>query len=429
MMHICDMRNSKLAPATIIVALLLCSLALACPHTSPTAHAAQPSLSATNGLHTHENPIKPQAKAVNANGKAGFRYVYRYGWFDGKLHPALRKTLTTCDVTGDAKRDSVTVIATKKKGTRGLASSLTVKVNGSVACTVKASEAGIDKASVEVLTLQNDEPFLYVNAYRANGSVTQALYRKSGKSFSKVFGNSLLQRTGTSNPHISHILPIGNRIVVQFEFVCTLTGHTRTSYTYAWKNDALVRTSNESLALRYVTRANGSYTRHARKAASSFRAYRDPSASGPGFTIAKGASVRPMSLRLSGKHLLFEVRSNGKTGWVKCPASAVASGGRLLKGTYGSVPLSHAKPAYTKKKRYSAAALQKLDNHALYLARNEIYARHGYRFSSNELMGYFSAKEWYEPIGKRKGAFNSVESANVNRIVAIERNRNSPYVS
>ena len=45
----------------------------------------------------------------------------------------------------------------------------------------------------------------------------------------------------------------------------------------------------------------------------------------------------------------------------------------------------------------SESELYGLDQDTLKLARNEIYARHGYIFKSDELMSYFSAKSWYVP--------------------------------
>lgn len=43
------------------------------------------------------------------------------------------------------------------------------------------------------------------------------------------------------------------------------------------------------------------------------------------------------------------------------------------------------------------ADLCSLTSYELYLARNEIYARHGYIFSNADLASYFSGKAWYVP--------------------------------
>jgi len=52
----------------------------------------------------------------------------------------------------------------------------------------------------------------------------------------------------------------------------------------------------------------------------------------------------------------------------------------------------------------------------LRLARNEIYARHGYVFKSQDLQTYFSSKSWYQQEPDFDGSLNEVEKENVNFI-------------
>ena len=58
------------------------------------------------------------------------------------------------------------------------------------------------------------------------------------------------------------------------------------------------------------------------------------------------------------------------------------------------------------------------------LILNEIYAKHGYIFTTDKYREYFSAKAWYTPkyadAGAAEREFNSVETANKNAIVAYE---------
>lgn len=58
----------------------------------------------------------------------------------------------------------------------------------------------------------------------------------------------------------------------------------------------------------------------------------------------------------------------------------------------------------------------------MYLARNEIYARHGYIFKNQDLQEYFGSKSWYR--GKTKevpdSSLNEYERANVQLILALE---------
>jgi hypothetical protein len=78
---------------------------------------------------------------------------------------------------------------------------------------------------------------------------------------------------------------------------------------------------------------------------------------------------------------------------------------------------------------YDASELEPLSNHDLFVARNEIYARHGYVFEAGELSEYFASKSWYHSSDVfSEGALSEVERANVSAILAIEQARGSQYV-
>lgn len=69
--------------------------------------------------------------------------------------------------------------------------------------------------------------------------------------------------------------------------------------------------------------------------------------------------------------------------------------------------------------------LKKLSAKKLRLARNELYARHGYIFKDEELYNYFSKKSWYIPTVdsdkfKDSDYFNKYEIANRNLIKKME---------
>lgn len=61
----------------------------------------------------------------------------------------------------------------------------------------------------------------------------------------------------------------------------------------------------------------------------------------------------------------------------------------------------------------------------LYLARNEIYARHGYIFDSPDLQEYFGGKTWYIPAVKDvpDSALNDYERANVQLLLSLENGK------
>jgi uncharacterized membrane protein YvbJ len=67
--------------------------------------------------------------------------------------------------------------------------------------------------------------------------------------------------------------------------------------------------------------------------------------------------------------------------------------------------------------------LATLSKENLALARNEIYARHGYIFKSEPFNSYFDSKSWYKPDTSFKGLkreFNAVESYNIDLITKQE---------
>jgi hypothetical protein len=63
--------------------------------------------------------------------------------------------------------------------------------------------------------------------------------------------------------------------------------------------------------------------------------------------------------------------------------------------------------------------LRHLSAYALRLARHEIYARHGYRFKSQDLQDFFARRSWYEPVGPDV-SLSDVELANVALLRQVE---------
>lgn len=61
------------------------------------------------------------------------------------------------------------------------------------------------------------------------------------------------------------------------------------------------------------------------------------------------------------------------------------------------------------------------DKKLLRLMRNEIYARHGYKFASADLTAYFSKMSWYKPVNDNsKVKLSDIEQLNVNLIKIAE---------
>ncbi len=78
---------------------------------------------------------------------------------------------------------------------------------------------------------------------------------------------------------------------------------------------------------------------------------------------------------------------------------------------------------------YDASELEGMSDHDLFVARNEIYARHGYVFEAGELSEYFESKSWYHPTDVfNEGDITEIERQNVSLILSIEQSRGSQYV-
>ena len=82
---------------------------------------------------------------------------------------------------------------------------------------------------------------------------------------------------------------------------------------------------------------------------------------------------------------------------------------------------------------YSESSLSSLSNWQLFVARNEIYARHGRRFLRDDLQSYFNSKSWYHgtvaPENFNDGVLNDVERANALTMRSIEEARGSEYLN
>ena len=374
------------------------------------------------------NVSRSEAQAANCKGKASVKTLFNYGWANGTYHDLKGASSSAYDVTGDARADKIEIKVVPLVSDEALASAIQVWVNGRLSCSVSGGERGIDQASVRLITLKNNKPLLFVSAFTPNGAL-QSLYYCQGSKFVNAVGNELMNRVGASNAYISSVKPSGNRVIVQFEFSSTVTGLSRTSFTYTWKDGKLSRTSNTTSALRFAATSTGGYTKQKRKVAQAFWAYSSASLKGSSFRVPAGKVVRPLAVRLTSDGLAYRIQYGSKLGWVACPAAGSPKSGRLLSGTYGSVPLSASVPAYSTTRALGASALQKLDNYSLFIARNEVYAHHGLAFSSDELRSYFASKDWYRPNPGARIRLSKTESKNVALMLSIEKNRKSPYVS
>lgn len=87
---------------------------------------------------------------------------------------------------------------------------------------------------------------------------------------------------------------------------------------------------------------------------------------------------------------------------------------------------------HSSRRRLSRAFVEVLDRKLLWLARNEIYARHGLRFVDRELAHHFAARPWYRPIASAdevERRLSPVEHANVMLLQDEERRRVYPGIT
>lgn len=81
---------------------------------------------------------------------------------------------------------------------------------------------------------------------------------------------------------------------------------------------------------------------------------------------------------------------------------------------------------------YSRSELSGLSDYELFIARNEIYARHGRKFQSDDLQKYFNGKSWYkgtiDASAFDESVLSDTEIANTTLIREVETEHNSKYL-
>ncbi len=74
--------------------------------------------------------------------------------------------------------------------------------------------------------------------------------------------------------------------------------------------------------------------------------------------------------------------------------------------------------------------LEDMSMQQLYLARNEVFARHGYDFSSEMLAEYFAGRDWYQRApGFKDPELSATEIRNVELILRVEKSIGGPFIT
>lgn len=85
---------------------------------------------------------------------------------------------------------------------------------------------------------------------------------------------------------------------------------------------------------------------------------------------------------------------------------------------------------FAQERLYTESELSDRCDRELYLMRNEIYARHGYVFSNEELQDYFGFQPWYVKADNNDAiVLNKIEQSNVDLIKKIENKRKAKYTT
>ena len=90
----------------------------------------------------------------------------------------------------------------------------------------------------------------------------------------------------------------------------------------------------------------------------------------------------------------------------------------------------------TSSRYYSYDELSSMSTYDLYLARNEIYARHGRMFNRSDLQDYFNSQDWYEPLYTPsefdsmgdENVLSDVELKNARLMRQVEADKGSSYL-
>lgn len=418
----------KSSPALALLFAIACAMACICCGTAY----AQTGELMVGGIETAApDTVKTVAAygndASNTTGIANIRTVYRFGWVSGGNNNSKEGMTKNLDATGDGYADTIKAVATRNSSTSGYLNSIKVTVNGKKVMSYSNYSNRINRAVVSVVTLKNKTPFVWVNLLDGKGNAIQKLFKYESGSFSKVLSNKTVAKKKTSNWIITALEPVDNKIYVTWRLTTTVTGITKLKYTYECQDGWLERTSDTAKELSYVTGEYGGFTKNQLTAAGTFKVYKKKNLKKVKFKVKQGKKVQILSARIVGKKLLYKVKYGKKTGWIGCPKikqKSKRAPATLFYETYGKVPLSPAIPEYSPFVAFTATQLQKYNDHALYVARNEICARNGYTFTNGELRNRFMYKSWYPKV---RISLNKVEQANLDLISSIERNRGSYY--
>ncbi|MEE0706914.1 MAG: hypothetical protein UCH28_11110 [Adlercreutzia sp.] len=217
-------------------------------------------------------------------------------------------TYTQYDATGDRKADTVKVATSYDNYDFG--NKITVYLNGKRAFSKSTIFYYVE---AQLIQLKNGKCFIYLFAPIDNGDAEVcALYQvKNGKlkrviNFNKGLGSKIGYHVGGQVKKVS-----GNSMTVSFTSMSYMTGFISANYTYKYKSGTLKKTSTTGkLSVGFTPKS----TYKTKKA---ITAYKNTKCTSKKFTIKKGAKVKFLKTYVKGNTVRFQVKSGGKTGWIK----------------------------------------------------------------------------------------------------------------
>lgn len=209
------------------------------------------------------------------------------------------------DVTGDRKKDKLLISVSKELEYNDMDNNVSVYVNGKLAYRTRTKPAC--HYAGELIILENQKPFLYLEGWYQNGPSCSMLLQYRGGAF-KVIENFGIEYKNTAGYQFASALTIkGNNIVVESYITSCIVGEFRTTHTLVYKNGTLSKPS----AYRKITSSNPNVL----KLRKSIKLYSQVGNKGNSFTAKKGANLKITRVRMYGGKCYFEANVNGRKGW------------------------------------------------------------------------------------------------------------------
>lgn len=276
--------------------------------------------------------VAKQVKAKNITGEANVKTLFTYGYANGKRYTALKKTVKKYDVTGDKKPDKITFKLKASKWGNSYTDSLAISINGKKTKlkidgkTVSkiTDNAGGLASTIQLITMKNGRPFLYVRYLGDNGDGTFALLRyKGGKLVSVASDNDIPKKFTSSHRFLLSVKPSGNKISITYQPMTLFAGVINLKYTYTVTSKGTLKKVKKGDAYTKYDYTTKAVWRAPLTASATFTAYTSTSMKEKAFTIYAQDQVDILKSYFTSDKLLFKVRNAwGETGWVAAPTKS-----------------------------------------------------------------------------------------------------------